>query len=425
LKGINSVYIRKIQLENIKSFKNFTWQLEDEENPVGWHVILGDNGSGKSTFIKSVSLALLGTTDAKRTKVPFGEWVKQGSSAGFIRLEIQHTKIDNWAGKGKQQSENLKFSLKLSSNGELTHHGTPSPTRHVWGGKTGWFSAAYGPYRRFTGGSSDYQKLFYSAPLLARHLSVFGEDIALSETLDWLKELKFKSLETNGAKKYELLNNIITFINQDDLLPNSVKLNEVTSDGITFIDGFDNIVDINSLSDGYRTVLSMMLELIRQMTICYDTDSIFSPDLKRIIKPGVVFIDEIDVHLHPKWQRTIGKWLTSHFPEIQFIVSTHSALICQSANPGSIWKLPSPHYPGERITGNALNRLIYGDLLEAISTGAFGNEIKRSDDAKFLMEELADLNIQAMIQELNEEQKERRKDLQAIFGSNSNLTSKG
>ena len=41
------------------------------------------------------------------------------------------------------------------------------------------------------------------------------------------------------------------------------------------------------------------------------------------------------------------------------------------------------------------------------------------------MEELADLNIQAMIQELNEEQKERRKDLQAIFGSNSNLTSKG
>ncbi|WP_222938748.1 AAA family ATPase [Pantoea agglomerans] len=419
------MYIRKIHLENIKSFRNFIWHLEDDENPVGWHVILGDNGSGKSTFIKSASLALLGTTDANRTKVPFGEWVKQGSSAGFIRLEIEHTKIDSWSGKGKQQTENLKFSLKLTPNGELTHHGNPSPTRHVWGGKTGWFSAAYGPYRRFTGGSSDYQKLFYSAPLLARHLSVFGEDIALSETLDWLKDLKFKSLETKGARQSELLKNIITFINQDDLLPNSVKLKEVTSDGITFIDSFGNIVDINSLSDGYRTILSMMLELIRQMIICYDTDAIFTPDLTKVIKPGVVFIDEIDVHLHPKWQRTIGKWLTSHFPEIQFIVSTHSALICQSAKPGSIWKLPSPHNSGERITGNSFNRLIYGDLLEAISTGAFGNEIKRSDDAKSLIEELASLNIKAMVQDLNEAEKERRTYLQAIFGSNSNLTSKG
>ncbi|MEL5274840.1 AAA family ATPase [Serratia marcescens] len=418
------MYIRKIHLEGVKSFKNFIWQLDDNEDAAGWHVILGDNGAGKSTFIRAASLALLGTADANRVRIPFGEWVQQGTSHAFIRLEIEHTKIDSWSGKGKQQSENLKYSIKILPSGELSHHGTPSPARHVWGGKSGWFSAAYGPYRRFTGGSSDYQKLFYSAPLLARHLSVFGEDIALSETLDWLKELKFKSLESNGGKAYDLLYKIIDFINQDDLLPNEVLLKEVSSDGVLFIDGFGNSVDINSLSDGYRTILSMMLELIRQMTICYETDSIFSSDLKSITKPGVVFIDEIDVHLHPKWQRTIGKWLTSHFPEIQFIVSTHSALICQSANPGSIWKLPSPETKGERIRGTNLKRLIYGDLLEAISTGAFGEDIKRSDDSLVLLGKLAELNVKAMIEHLSPDEEIERERLQSIFGGNSNILNK-
>ena len=46
------MYVQKIELENIKSFKKFTWQLADEEDPAGWHVLLGDNGSGKSTLIR-------------------------------------------------------------------------------------------------------------------------------------------------------------------------------------------------------------------------------------------------------------------------------------------------------------------------------------------------------------------------------------
>lgn len=80
----------------------------------------------------------------------------------------------------------------------------------------------------------------------------------------------------------------------------------------------------------------MTLELIRQMVDCYETDNIFGSEGTSIEYPGVVFIDEVDVHLHPIWQRKIGKWFTAHFPRIQFIVSTHSPLVCQSAVSGSI-----------------------------------------------------------------------------------------
>ena len=50
--------------------------------------------------------------------------------------------------------------------------------------------------------------------------------------------------------------------------------------------------------------------------------------------PGVVLIDEVDAHLHPTWQRRIGLWFREHFPKLQFIVSTHSPLICQAATVG-------------------------------------------------------------------------------------------
>jgi hypothetical protein len=54
-----------------------------------------------------------------------------------------------------------------------------------------------------------------------------------------------------------------------------------------------------------------------------------------------VLIDEIEAHLHPKWQWEIPDWLKVHFPKIQFIVSTHSPLVAQAADPNGVFILPS------------------------------------------------------------------------------------
>ena len=179
---------------------------------------------------------------------------------------------------------------------------------------------------------------------------------------------------------------------------------------------------IEALSDGYRAVLSMMLELIRQIVCCYQTNEVFSADFSQIDYPGVVFVDEIDVHLHPSWQRSIGQWLTRHFPRIQFIVSTHSPLVCQGAVNGSIWQLPKPGEPdtGGRLTGVAYQRLVYGNMLEALSSGAFGEQIERSETAQEMLDELAELNYLASEGELDKTQAEQRASLQSIFGTSMN-----
>lgn len=71
------------------------------------------------------------------------------------------------------------------------------------------------------------------------------------------------------------------------------------------------------------------------------------------------------------------------------------------------------------MSGVALDRLLFGDILEALSSGAFGEGIERSEIAKDMFYELATLNIQSRRRSLNEAELGRRTELQSIFGSMS------
>lgn len=423
------MHIKKIDVRNVKTLASFVWELTPGDSVSGWHVFLGDNGAGKSTLLRCCATALMGQKNAIGLRLPWVDWIRQGEAEAKITLTVsQASGWDQWAGQGKTTAGDLKLGVKIGSSGLEAMEHSPSPNRHVWGG-SGWFSASFGPYRRFSGGSKEYEKLFYSMPKLASHLSIFGEDVALSETLTWLRELHYQQLddEKRGLQISQatiLLQHVKQFINQEGFLPNGVTLEEIGPRGIVFLDQSRMPIEIVNLSDGFRSILSMTLELIRQLASTFGSDKIFNEDSSNIVLPGVVIIDEIDVHLHPKWQRAIGPWLTGHFPNIQFLVTTHSPLVCQGAIRGSVTRLPilGTDNVGGRITGIELNRLLYGDILEALSSGAFGEGIDRSNLAQEMLIELATLNVKSRHQDLNETEVGRRRELQSIFGSVSDTT---
>ncbi len=199
------MYVKKISLTNVKSFDCFEWTLPPGLPAAGWHVLLGDNGSGKSTLLMAGAAALLGDKEALalRLKLNFTDWVRRGESDARIVLTLaQDPGWDSWSGPGNPRAGDLDAGVRIGMDDSLTPIGhRPSPDRHVWGGGKGWFSAAFGPFRRFTGGSSEYEKLFYSNPKLARHLSIFGEDVALTEILAWLKQLRFEQLEQDRINR--------------------------------------------------------------------------------------------------------------------------------------------------------------------------------------------------------------------------------
>ena len=94
----------------------------------------------------------------------------------------------------------------------------------------------------------------------------------------------------------------------------------------------DHSILFDDLSDGYKMVLTMVFDVVRQMVIS-------NPHLGDDVlekTDGIILIDELDLSLHPKWQRIVVESLKKTFPLVQFIVSTHSPFIVQSLNSGEV-----------------------------------------------------------------------------------------
>ncbi len=95
----------------------------------------------------------------------------------------------------------------------------------------------------------------------------------------------------------------------------------------------DEELIVNQLSDGEKCLLAMVGDLARRLAIA-------NPGLPNPLEgSGVVMIDEIELHLHPKWQREIIPALTETFPNCQFIITTHSPLVISHVKPDSIYIL--------------------------------------------------------------------------------------
>jgi predicted ATP-binding protein involved in virulence len=93
--------------------------------------------------------------------------------------------------------------------------------------------------------------------------------------------------------------------------------------------------DLNQLSDGYRTTLAMVADLACRMVEANPPNSIDDP----LNTEAIVLIDEVDLHLHPRWQQRIILDLLRVFPKTQFIVTTHSAQVLSTVEARCIRKL--------------------------------------------------------------------------------------
>jgi AAA domain, putative AbiEii toxin, Type IV TA system/AAA domain len=431
------MYLREISIKNIRSIKEIEWKVP-EEKADGWHVIIGDNGSGKSSFLRSIALGLIGPFDAPSLRQPWEEWLRKRQSSGSIELGLDwDEEFDFFSSQGprpRQRPLRLGINLTRISKSKFLTNFQPfidlsatkssvDPRRHVWGGGEGWFCAAFGPYRRLTGGDLESLRISLRLPKLARYLSIFDERYALMDCIEWLQTMKFQQLESERDPNHkrpgkELFPSIVEFINQPNFLPHQAKLKEITSNSVLFVDGNGMEVRIEDLSDGYRSILSMTFELIRQLALAYGAGRVFdSNDPTRVLCPGVVLIDEIDVHLHPSWQRQIGLFLRKHFPKIQFIVTTHSPLICQAADVGTVFVLPKPGEEGggEMLEGARLERLLYGNVLDAYGTEVFGRDVSRSDEAKMMRKRLAALNVKETREGLTEAERQEQERLRGAM----------
>ena len=423
------MHLLNLDVQNLRSISHFRLDLTPQEAP-GWHVVLGANGAGKSSVVRALAIALIGPTNAVGLNQVWRDWQRQGAGPATIGALVRPDPGDLLSG-GMQGHKDINLSLTLapregsSDHLELIAKGPlDEAERSIWAKSEnrGWFAASFGPFRRFTGGDLSYERLFFATPRLAGHLSAFNEAVALTEGPRWLSSLRVSGIES-GDGASALLDAILHFINTTQLLPGDASIQEVRSDRVLIRDGNGALVAIDVLSDGYRSILSMIFELIRQLDVAFETDKLIDALTQgngTIDLPGIVVIDEVDAHLHPDWQANIGAWFVRVFPRMQFIVTTHSPIVCRNAK--TIWWLPKPGSDDDfarRLVGVEFARLTKGSILDAFGTELFGRGVTRSPESGEMLSQLAELNRKALKESLSVEEQTTMSSLRAALPSNS------
>jgi len=114
------------------------------------------------------------------------------------------------------------------------------------------------------------------------------------------------------------------------VLPEGAKFDSVRTDGKILFDVNGQKVATLNLSDGYRSVLALAGDLIWRLFMAFPESN------DPMQEQGTVLIDELDIHLHPVWQRQIPGMLRKLFPNLQFIVSTHSPFIASGSGEDAV-----------------------------------------------------------------------------------------
>lgn len=384
------MYIDRINVGNLRGFDGLRFSLgRGSHKYAGWTVFTGDNGSGKSTLLKAIAVALAGKDAALALQPNFNRWIREGADQGHVELDMVYDRDEDLiVGQGRTPaSTSFKARISFRNGGRETVLEAVDPSfarRSIWASDArGWFSCGYGPFRRVFGASSDAMRAMV-APSTERFVTMFQEAASLAEVDQWLRSLKHKELEHKPDESTQL--ELVLSILGDDLLPNQIEVDRVDSDGLWLRDRNGVQLAWSEMSDGYRAAVALLADILRHMIKAYGVSGLARPDANgrlMVNRSGVVLIDEIDAHLHPEWQRQIGPWLVNHFPRVQFLVTTHSPIICQAADKNGLFVLPEPGSSEQprQLTDAEYNKVIASRPDTILLTQAFGLRNTRSPRA--------------------------------------------
>ena len=143
-------------------------------------------------------------------------------------------------------------------------------------------------------------------------------------------------------------------------------------------------VPLDGLSLGHRTITAWIVDLAWKLVRRY-------PESERPLEePAVVLIDEIDLHVHPRWQRTMMKQFSEHFKNVQFVATTHSPLMVTSMSDVNVAVLKQTD-AGDHVVIENDPEVVEGWRFDQILVSLFGLETARSLRVEALMTEREEL----------------------------------
>jgi energy-coupling factor transporter ATP-binding protein EcfA2 len=368
----------------------------------GWTVVAGRNGSGKTTLLRAIALAIAGPSIARNVVDSFDGWISQGADSAVTTVDLIGASDDALLTSDRLRDGPVITALHWSrTNGPEPRLAAGKGTRRAGHGPwaenpKGWMLAAYGPFRHVSDVIGEAQVFSGSTIRSSAIMSLYREDVSLSESVTWLRDVYLRRLE--GSQSFAQLEGNVLRLLGDGLLPDDARVTRVTADGLWITqDGVE--LPLRELSEGYRTAAALVLDIIRRIYAAFGDLRVEHVDGQvQVQNSGVVLIDEVDAHLHVSWQQGIGFWLKRHFPSIQFIVSTHSPFACQAADPAGLIRMPGPgtNLRPDHVPPSTFTQVVNGSVDEAVLSELFGLERSYSPESERLRDQLAKLEVAAI-----------------------------
>lgn len=315
------MFLTRLRLENIRCFKDITIDFSDARGAARkWTVLLGENGTGKSTVLRAIALISCGSDGLAELVSQPGYWVRWGAERG--RIEAEFVTADG---------EARELSLEIGADERVSHIISRSieslaplnaALEHT---QRNYFVAGYGVSRRLSGQDSLRAQTSRFKNIRAQSVAtLFDADATLNPLESWAMDLDYRKSQQGVETVRKVLSDFLPGLTFDSIDRDSGRLLFKTSDGI---------VPLQYLSDGYQNVAAWIGDLLYRITETFD-------DYKSPLHiRGLLIVDEIDLHLHPKWQRSLLSFLNKKLPNMQIVVTTHSVVTAQQSPENSLFYL--------------------------------------------------------------------------------------
>ena len=345
---MDQIFITDIKINQVRHLKNIEIPLSKDR--MKHLIITGKNGSGKTSLLDALAVFLNSVTSSREPM----------ESIETLKIRIKNLQSYIEQGREKYEIDLKRERVKRCEYRIETTSGGVILDMNV---------SLYDILPLFSQGK--FVTAYYKADRvfkaqIPQHVEkvTLKKDYSIEETprqdfVKYLLDLKMtQALAVTGGKKEKAEQIAAWFKNFDDLLKrifddDSVELvfDEETFQFTIHMNDRDSF-DFNTLSSGYAAVLDIVVDLIIRMESQSDRKFDFSV-------AGIVLIDEIETHLHLELQRKILDLLTSIFPNIQFILSTHSPFIINSVDNAVIYDLEK-----NLLVENGLSDVPYAGIVE-------------------------------------------------------------
>jgi len=349
--------INKLTLENFRKFEHLELDLHPQ-----FTLLVGENGSGKTSVLDALAISLgiwLRELAPRNRRKPFMRNGRESDLRRFVRDEGDRKSVEyaktfrvqaescvqgfsyDWFCHFNPASKQLVFSAESSiermtiSERILALLRDPETRFPLF--------ASYGALNGRFADSPENYKVVLDGPVWrwAAYEDALGDSIMPTTLKDWFLRETIAAGARNGRRRpgFEAMKSAV-----QSCLPDTTDLwfDADLAEIIVERDGLP--LPLSSLAAGYQVMIGIVVDLaIRCIGLNPSLIGIGEEPLRdaagpRVFQetPGVVLIDELDLHLHPRWQRRVAADLMRIFPKIQFVATSHSPQIIGELAPENI-----------------------------------------------------------------------------------------